>query len=122
MTARQRLPDRRPSTIDVVVIGLDRRGKPRELQIGVGYDRDGQAREVFLNGLKVGSDTEALLQDACVVISLALQHGLRPADLAGSLGRAGVAPNAPFASLIGLVAQTLKRAEAADLDSPESGG
>lgn len=109
MTARRRLPDRR-----LAVTHLVERAKGGPIQIGIGYDHQGAAREVFLNGLKIGSDIEALLQDSCVLISLVLQHGMPAADLADRLGRQGIDESAQYASLVGLVAETVRRAEAAE--------
>lgn len=54
--------------------------------ICVGYDEDGQPREVFADGSKEGSGMQAIMRDACVLVSIALQHGIEPAELAHSLG------------------------------------
>lgn len=81
MTARTPLSNRRPSaTIDTAF-----RGFP--ITITVGYDLTATVREVFANSGKSGSDMQATLADACVLISIALQHGVTPAALAKSLGR-----------------------------------
>ena len=45
-----------------------------------------QPAEVFADTAK-GGDMAAALADACVILSIALQHGIAPADLAKSLGR-----------------------------------
>jgi len=42
---------------------------------------------VFLCGAKDGSGLAAILDDASVVISIALQHGIRAAALAKSIAR-----------------------------------
>jgi hypothetical protein len=47
-----------------------------------------------------GSNLDALLTDACVVVSCLIQHGAEPRDLAASMGRLG---NAEPASVIGAV-------------------
>lgn len=54
--------------------------------ICVGYDDAGRPREVFADGSKQGSDMQAVMRDACIVISIALQHDVEPAELARSLG------------------------------------
>jgi hypothetical protein len=83
MTApsRARLPNRR-------------RAETRELTLGnltltatVGFDEAGCPAEVFLCGAKDGSGLAAILDDASVVISVALQHGIRAAALAKSIAR-----------------------------------
>lgn len=56
--------------------------------------RSGLPAEVFLSGAKDGTDMAAILDDASVVISLALQHGIVARDLLHS-----VSPNR--ASVIG---------------------
>ena len=79
--SRVRLPNRR-------------RAETRELTIGnltltatVGFDQAGRPAEVFLCGAKDGSGLAAILDDASVVISVALQHGIRAAALAKSIAR-----------------------------------
>ena len=100
--ARERLPDRRLATYEVVA------WEGREYLIGVGWYRDGRVGEVFLNGPKTGSDAEGLMTDACIELSLLLQVGLRPTWIAGRL--AAPVPGDDrhaeprLSSLIGLVA------------------
>ena len=105
---RQRLPDRR-LTITHTVEWQD-----RTLMVGVGFDRDGVAREIFLNGHKVGSQFEALMQDTCVLVSLLLQHGPSAAELARQIDRPAADPNAPAASLVGWILIKLAEIEAAE--------
>lgn len=82
MTARTPLPNRRPSSTSEIAF----RGFP--ITVTVGYDpATGQPREVFANSGRSGSDMQAALSDACVLVSIALQHGVTPAALAKSLGR-----------------------------------
>jgi hypothetical protein len=56
------------------------------ITITFGYDEGGIPKEVFAKGPKEGTEMAHLIDDACVVISLALQHGATPAGLAKSLG------------------------------------
>lgn len=66
--------------------------------------------EVFADTLK-GGDMAAALADACVVVSIALQHGIAPADLAKSLARVPVlwgddgqtAPASPVGAILDAV-------------------
>lgn len=102
---RDRLPNRRPNATALVA------WQGREIAVSVGFDpATGAPREVFASGPKEGSDMLATLADACVVISLALQHGASPAALARSLLKVpagfdgdGEAP----ASVIGAVVDVL---------------
>lgn len=63
---------------------------------------------MWIKGNKTGSDYETLMDDACVLVSLALQLGQSAEDVAGRLGRAGV-PDGPASgtpsSPIGLVVE-----------------
>jgi hypothetical protein len=97
--ARHRLPHRRPNlTVDLLFDGT-------RYAVTVGYRLDGRPGEVFTHGPKVGSMLDALLDDACIAVSLLLQHGLAPAALASSMGRLGD-DRAP-ASIIGALADLL---------------
>ncbi len=80
--ARTRLPNRRPSHSETLeVAGQTFTGT-------VGFDpEDGRPRELFLNAGKEGSLINAMLADAAVVISVALQHGIPAQSLAKSIGR-----------------------------------
>ncbi|MBL1434721.1 MAG: hypothetical protein COB08_000770 [Rhodobacteraceae bacterium] len=53
----------------------------------VGFDRAGSPKEVFADSANGGSAMAAIISDACVIISIALQHGISPANLGKSLGR-----------------------------------
>lgn len=80
------LPYRRPSvTAEVVWGAVD----VQVFTVTVGFDPEtGKAREVFADGPKEGSVMQAVLADACTVVSVALQHGITPEALAKSLGTA----------------------------------
>ena len=80
--ARHRLPGRRPSLKQELQVG------GQSFTVDIGFDPEtGAPCEVFLNAGKEGSLLNALLADAAVVISVALQCGIEPADLAKSVGR-----------------------------------
>ena len=82
--ARRRLPQRRPA----VTCGLDAPpGGSAQLSATVGLDEDGRPLEVFLAGAKDGSGLAAILDDASVVISVALQYGVPAPALAKSVAR-----------------------------------
>jgi hypothetical protein len=52
-----------------------------------------------------GSNLDALLADACVVVSCLIQHGAEPRDLAASMGRLGSAePESIIGAVLDLVA------------------
>ena len=68
--------------------------------VTIGFYPDGRPGEVFTHGARSGSSMDALLADACVVVSCLIQHGAEPGDLSASMGRLG---NAAPASIIGAV-------------------
>ncbi len=82
MTARKRLPNRRPSHIET----LESAGQTFTACVGFDPETE-QPREIFLNGGKEGSQVDALLSDAATIISVALQYGVPPAAFRKSVGR-----------------------------------
>jgi hypothetical protein len=99
---RQRLPHRRPSiTAELVHDG-------HTYAVSIGFDpSDGRVGEVFTHGAKVGSAMDGILDDACIALSLLLQHGIEPSALASSMGRLGDGTSP--ASIIGALADLLAR-------------
>jgi len=97
---RNRLPNRRPNeTVELLF-------NDTRYAVTVGYYPDtGRIGEVFTHGAKVGSNMDAILDDACVALSLLIQYGTEPSDLALSMGRHGDG-KAP-ASIIGALADLL---------------
>ena len=91
---RQRLPARRPAE----TVELEHNGS--RFTVTIGFYPDGRPGEVFTHGIRSGSNLDALLADACVVVSCLIQHGVEPSQMASSMGRLG---NAEPASIIGAV-------------------
>ena len=79
--------------------------------VTIGYFEDGQPGEVFVNGAKVGSLMAAVLGDGAILVSLALQHGISPDELAKSMSRlpssmfneASARPASPIAAAVDLL-------------------
>lgn len=65
-----------------------------------GRDDGGKIKELFLSGGKAGSVVEAMMSDASTSISIALQSGVKPHELAHSMVRN---PDSSPASPIGVV-------------------
>jgi len=84
MSNRNRLPNCRPNeTIEVV-------WQEHVILVTVGFDPETlEPREVFGNTGKGGS-FQGTISDACVLISIALQSGVLPSELAKSLTRVPV--------------------------------
>ena len=99
---RARLPNRRLST----TVDLDFNGA--RYAVTIGFGPNGRPGELFCRGAKVGSAMDLLLDDACVALSLLLQHGAPPADLAHSVGRLGRGAPASGA-LVDLVAAEARK-------------
>ena len=78
---RTSLPNRRPNA----TVATEWSG--HAFTVTIGFDPEtGAALEVFADRPKVDG-MAATLSDACVVVSIALQNGITPAELAKSLGR-----------------------------------
>jgi hypothetical protein len=81
-SARKRLPNRRPSHTETLEVA----GQAFTATVGFDPNTD-HPRELFLTAGKEGSLINAMLADAAVVISVALQHGVSAKALAKSIGR-----------------------------------
>lgn len=99
---RERLPDRRPA----VTVKLDYDGTSYATTLGIDL-RNMRVAEVFTHGARSGSGIDRILDDACVALSLLLQHGVEPAALATSMGRLGdgKSPASIIGALTDLIAQ-----------------
>ena len=96
---REMLPSRRTAETVAFEFG------GRAYEATVGFYPDGRPGEVFVDGAKVGSAVEAILDDAAVLMSLLLQHGVEPSALAKTIGRVEVLGDAasPIGVLVDLV-------------------
>lgn len=101
---RMRLPNRRAAE----TYRLEYDGT--QFTVTIGFYPDSRPGEVFTHGARSGSNMDALLADACVVVSCLIQHGVEPSKLAGSMGRLG---NAKPASVIGAVVDLVAAANIA---------
>lgn len=77
---REILPNRRPT------ITRTKEHDGNSYHISIGYDLNALPKEVFIRGSKAGSHMDDLLDDAGVVISLALQNGISVTQLRKSTG------------------------------------
>jgi hypothetical protein len=109
--SRTRLPHRRFAE----TVALEHGGA--RFMVTIGFYTDGRPSEVFTHGARTGSSLDALLADACVVVSCLIQHGAEPRDLAASMGRLG---NAEPASVIGAVVDLVAAASTAQQASEEA--
>ncbi len=107
--SRQCLPDRRAAA----TVELEHGGS--RFTVTIGFYNDGRPGEVFTHGIRTGSSLDALLADACVVLSCLIQHGVDPSEIARSMGRLG---NSEPASIIGAVVDLAARASPSSSNTP----
>ncbi|MBC6441214.1 MAG: hypothetical protein GDA49_12570 [Rhodospirillales bacterium] len=86
MTAR--LPTRRPGITERVMVPLPLSAEPVPIYATLNFDpRTGRACECFARSGKPNSDRDGMLDDAAVLISLALRAGARLTDLQRHMAR-----------------------------------
>ena len=102
---RERLPNRRQSvTLAGAYAGT-------ALTVTVGLYPNGQPGEVFGNIGKAGSELERTMNDACVAVSLALQHGASAQAIAKTIAarEPGQEPSSIVAAVIEMLAEYDRR-------------
>ena len=103
---RTALPNRRPSR----TYSTAWEGHPITVTVGF-HPATGQPMEVFADAEK-GGQMQATIADACVIVSIALQHGVPPEALAKSLSRVpdmfggGDLPGSPIGVIVGAITDT----------------
>jgi len=105
---REKLPERRHAVTETI------EWASRRWHVQIGFYPDGRPGEIFADGVKTGSSMEALIDDACVMLSLLLQWGCPPADVYAHLAREGNDTASPAASLIGVLALKIAEVEPVD--------
>ena len=83
MTSRRRLPNRRDAETIEVMHGK----KNTRFKITIGFYHDKAPAEVFVSGAKVGSEMEAMVRDAAVILSIAMQYGVPLDVISGAITR-----------------------------------
>lgn len=102
--SRNRLPARRQGdTVAATYVGAS--GNQHRLEVTLNAGPDGRVREVFtrLPQLKRDAEMCELIHHACILASVALQHGASMADLRHALGADNL--DQPPISILQLVAQ-----------------
>lgn len=106
MTKRQRLPNRRQNqTFELIYENMT-------YAVTFGYEpTTGEVQEAFTHGAKIGSAMDSILDDCCVLLSIMLQHDIRPSSFAGSMGYHGVdkEPSSIVGRLVNLLARQEKK-------------
>ena len=78
--SRENLPNRRTSFTESITTTDN-----QTIAATIGVDQNLRPREVFLTGAKEGSHMSFLLDDASVIISIALQHNITARELSHSV-------------------------------------
>jgi hypothetical protein len=108
MTARRRLPNRRPSQSFTFRCGSF------TYIATVSFFPDGHLAEIFLGNCKVGSDADCAAKDSAVVASIALQHDVPIETIRKALLRdAHGAASSPLGAALDLLASDNKSGDAA---------
>lgn len=104
---RTTIPDRRPS--ENIRVRWQTDHAAHDFHVTAGFDPStGAMVEVFYSdGMKSGTDLRNMASDACVLISLLLQHGATVQSIGKSLSAAPVMGQDRPASLIGAVVAAL---------------
>lgn len=113
---RRPLPNRRECFTETIIVGNG------VYDASIGFDAQGNPKEIFLSGAKSGTDMAAILADTAILVSIALQSGIGAATLADAISRKPPWPDAPSrvlchsepASVIGAALDLLARYEAED--------
>jgi hypothetical protein len=93
---RARLRDRRASATARV------EWEGQVFHVTAGFTELGKVGEIFIEGPKVGTAMWRMLQDECVLVSVAMQFGVSAEYLLERVGRNGFRRDAGPASIIGL--------------------
>lgn len=118
MTDRKRLPDRRLSITRRGVWQTDTSEHRFHVTLGI-HPETGEVLEVFYaDGQRTGSGLQLAIQDACVLVSLLLQHGVSPEAIGKSLSTMPVWGEDRPATVIGVIVQIVK--EGLGPDAPEA--
>lgn len=104
MSVRNRPANRRPSVTHRLVWHTE--SAEHRFHVTIGYDASTlQPIEVFYgDGQKVGSQLQHTIEDACVLISLLLQHDVAPWDIEKSLSTTPTPQGTSPATVVGVVA------------------
>lgn len=93
-SAREALPPRRP-LISETIEYANSKGEPVSHPAQIGFNPTLEPKEIFIGGSKEGTDMRAVIDDASVIVSVALQYGVPAAAFAKSISRVPVELDGP---------------------------
>jgi hypothetical protein len=108
---RNRPPNRRPAVTRMMTWKTE--VSSHNFHITIGYDHNSlKPVEVFYaDGQTVGSQLQHAIQDACVLISLLLQHGVDPIVIAKSLSTTPIFGEVLPSTVVGVIASAVQDGE-----------
>lgn len=113
--SRIKLPNRRPN----VTLKIKHKGMTFYVTLGIDAE-SGRIMEVFGNARQATTDIDYMIADACVAISIALQHGAKTDELLHSMHFVPVVGNPEVtrepASLMGKIIAAILEEEAKNED------
>jgi hypothetical protein len=109
MSGRATLPARRPSITCKVIWQTPQ--SDHRFHVSMGFSpTSGELLEVFYaDGQKTGTQLRYSIEEACVLISLLLQHGVTPAQILKSLSTETVFGAPQPATVFGAIAQAIAK-------------
>jgi len=97
--------DNRRFAVNKEVTHIEASGASKKVIITVGFDKNRRVKELFCADFKAGSETQAIVMDACVLASRLMQYGdaardlpsklCSPTSLIGSIIKAAADEDAP---------------------------
>lgn len=76
-------PRRKSENMKVIFVGEG--GSEWKLLVTLGFNKQGEVKDVFCSSFKVGTSLNAIVMDACILISRLLQWGDTPSEIAASM-------------------------------------
>lgn len=102
---RTQLKPRRLNSTLSVDVSMD--GAQHKVLMTVGFDETGHIRELFCASFRAGTGLNVLVMDACILVSLLLQHGYSISEIDARM--------AEGPSLIGTLVRAAARLEAGEI-------
>jgi len=109
MNARIRPPARRPAVTHKLTWRTGTAEHSFHITVGLDPNTAKPIEVFYADGQRHGSQLQHTIQDACVLISLLLQHGVAPFAIAKSLSTASAFGTEQPSSIIGTIADDVLR-------------
>jgi hypothetical protein len=107
MNVRIRPPARRPAVTHKLVWRTETAEHSFHITVSLDPDTAKPIEVFYADGQRHGSQLQHIIQDACVLMSLLLQHGVAPAAIAKSLSTTSVFGTEQPSPIIGAIADDI---------------